>query len=81
MLSVMTYVPDAKTLEPEIQNYRKSAEAIARQIRGWTQSLQDSPIKGQKFLTQESKEEYQGQKSRQAFLEQLEEMAKQSRGF
>ncbi len=81
MLSVMTYLSDTKIVESEIRKYQKSAEVIARQIRGWTQSLQDSPIKGQKYLTQESKEEYQGQKSRQAFLEQLEEMAKKSRGF
>lgn len=81
MLALMDFLPEAKPFSAEIQQYRHAAESITRQIRSWAQSLQDSPIKGQKFLTKQSKEEEQKQKSRQAFLEQLEELAKKSRGF
>ena len=81
MLAMMDFVPNTDAIQKDIIKYRQTVESIARQLRGWAQSLQDSPIKGQKFLTAESREQEQREKSRQAFLEQIEEMAKQSRGF
>jgi four helix bundle protein len=81
MLAMMEFMPYAGNVLQDIQKHRQSVESITRQIRGWAQSLQDSPIKGQKFLTAESREEQQRQKSRQGFLEKVEELAKKSRGF
>ena len=81
MLALLEFLSEAASYKQEIQQHRNTVESITRQIRGWAQSLQDSPIKGQKFLTKQSKEEQQREKSRQAFLEQLEELTKKSRGF
>jgi len=81
MLALLDFLPEAASYKQEILQHRDTVESLTRQIRGWAQSLQDSPIKGQRFLTKQSKEEEQRQKSRQAFLEQLEELAKKSRGF
>lgn len=81
MLAMMDFLPDAETVRSDVQEYKQTVESITRQIRGWAQSLQDSPIKGQKYLTQESREEEQKRKSQQVFLETIEAMTKKSRGF
>jgi len=43
--------------------------------------LQDSGIKGQRYLTKQSKEDEERAKSQEAFLEKVEVMAKKSRRF
>ena len=65
----------------QIDWYKQMAESITRQIRGWAQSLQDSDIKGQRYLTKQSQEDEERAKSQAAFLEKVEVMAKKSRGF
>jgi len=81
MLAMMQMMAEFEDLASQIDWYRKIAESIARQIRGWTQSLQDSDIKGQRYLTQESREMDEQKKSQEAFLEKVEVLAKKSRGF
>lgn len=43
-------------------------ESISRQIRGWTKSLQNSDIQGQRHLNDDSRHRYQLQQRRSAFL-------------
>jgi len=38
-------------LKSQISNLKSLAESCARQLRGWADSLQNSPIKGQRYLT------------------------------
>ena len=46
MLAMMQMMSEFDGLASQIDWYRQMAESIAKQIRGWTQSLQDSDIKG-----------------------------------
>ena len=47
-------------------------EAVSRQIRGWADSLQNSEIRGQRHLNDQTRRDFdQGRRSR-AFLEKLE---------
>jgi hypothetical protein len=39
-------------LKFEISNLKSKAEGISRQLRGWADSLQNSDIKGQRYLSQ-----------------------------
>lgn len=81
MLAVMELMPEFEAIRPQIQIFKKSVESITRQIRGWAQSLQDSNIKGQRYLTEQSRATEAQEKSQQAFLEKLEKMARKSRGL
>src|SRR5439155_18290039 len=40
----------------EISDLKSMAESISRQLRGWADSLQNSEIKGQRYLTEKSRQ-------------------------
>lgn len=81
MLAVMELMPEFEPVRSQIGMFKKSVESVTRQIRGWAQSLQDCDIKGQRYLTEQSRATEVQEKSQQVFLEKLEKMAKKSRGF
>ena len=51
MLCLMECMSAFSDLKSEISNVKSLAETISRQLRGWAQHLQDSPIRGQRHLT------------------------------
>jgi four helix bundle protein len=78
ILSVMDLMPEFNDLKSQISDFKKAAESIARQIRGWADSLQNSDIKGQRYLTQKSKTTYDQNKRARSFLQEIEEINQQS---
>jgi hypothetical protein len=50
---------------------KSQCEQISRQLRGWANSLQNSDIQGQRYLNDQTRQEYAQQKRRTAFQEQL----------
>jgi len=52
------------------------AENISRQLRGWAEKLQDSPIRGQRYLTSKTRGIEQARRDRDEFLQELEAMRK-----
>jgi len=46
MLCVMDRMPAFSELKSEISDLKSQAESISRQLRGWAQHLQDTPIRG-----------------------------------
>jgi len=81
MLAVMELMPEFEAVRQRIGTFKKSVESIARQIRRWAQSLQQSDIKGQRYLTDETRTAREQEESRQAFLEKLEALTRNSQGF
>lgn len=61
-------------LKSETSRLKSKAESISRQLRGWANALQNSPITGQRYLTQRSKRAAQAAKERQEFLDELAEI-------
>jgi hypothetical protein len=53
-----------------------AAEAISRQIRGWTAALQNTPIRGQRYLNENMRAEFVNEKSRRAFFETLKKCSR-----
>lgn len=76
MLCVMERMAAFANLESEISNVKSLAESISRQLRGWAQHLQDSPIRGQRHLTSKTRQVDQARRDRDAFLEELKEITK-----
>jgi len=64
-------LPVFKDFKSEISNLKLEAEGISRQLRAWADSLQNSEIKGQRYLSEREKKLVQSKKEREEFLEML----------
>ncbi len=71
MLLLLERMPKFSNLKPQIPSLKKLAESISRQLRGWADSLQNSEIKGQRYLTDKTRREQQAQKERDDFDAEL----------
>ncbi|MDD5484355.1 MAG: four helix bundle protein [Kiritimatiellae bacterium] len=68
---VLERLPFLAHLKSEILNLKSLAASISRQTAGWAASLQESDIKGQRYLTDQSRTSYNQKQRAAAFLEQL----------
>ncbi len=66
----------AADLKSQISNLKSQAEGISRQLRGWADSLQNSGIKGQRYLDERSQRVSSAKRGRESFLAELEEIRK-----
>jgi four helix bundle protein len=71
MLFLLERMPAFENLKYQISNLKSLAENVSRQLRGWADSLQNSEIKGQRYLTDKTRRASQAARERQEFLEQL----------
>jgi four helix bundle protein len=72
MLHLLERLPLFEHLKSEISNLRSLSESISRQLRGWADSLQNSDIKGQRYLSEAVRKEYDHKRRAAAFWEGLE---------
>jgi four helix bundle protein len=78
MLCVMERMTAFSDLKSGISNLKSHAETISRQLRGWTQHLQDSPIRGQRYLTSKTRQIDQTRRESDEFLQELDELKKRT---
>lgn len=71
MFCLLERLPAFSNLKFEISNLKSPAEEISRQLRGWADSLQNSPIRGQRHLTAKTQRLEQARKDREEFLQEL----------
>ena len=71
MLLLMEGMDGFSDLKSEISNLKLLSEGISRQLRGWSQHLQDTPIRGQRHLTTKSRQSEQARRDRDAFIQEL----------
>jgi len=76
MSSVMDRMAAFSDLKSEISDVKSLAESISRQLRGWAQHLQDTPIRRQRHLTSKSRQLDQARRDRDAFVQELEQIRK-----
>lgn len=63
------HIPD---LTSQIAPLIGRSESVSRQLRGWADSLQNSEIRGQKYLNDAARRDYGSARRAQAFLEKLQ---------
>ncbi len=56
----------------QISDLKSTAESCSRQLRGWADHLQNSDIKGQRHLTEQSRQYYQADKKAEEFKRELQ---------
>lgn len=78
MLCVMERMNAFGNLKSEISNLKSLAEGVSRQLRGWAQRLQDSPILGQRHLTSKTRQIDEARRDREEFVRELKEMTKRN---
>src|ERR1035441_7886042 len=69
MLCMLERLPMFSDLKFEISNLKSLAESIARQLRAWADSLQNSGIKGQRYLNDKTRTADQAKRERDEFLQ------------
>jgi four helix bundle protein len=79
MLILADRLPRFAHLKSEISDLKCVAEGISRQLRAWAGNLQDSPIKGQRHLTKEVRDQQESQTRRENFEKLLEETIRRGR--
>jgi four helix bundle protein len=78
MLCVMERTAEFSDLKSEISNLKSVAECISRQLRGWSQHLQDTPIRGHRHLNSRSRQIDQARRDREEFLQELEQFRRKA---
>lgn len=73
MLGVMERMGDVEPLRPEILQFKSQCERIGKQIFGWTQSLQNSQVPGQRYLNEKSQKEFEQNRRRDEFAKSIKE--------
>lgn len=74
MLLLLDLLPNFANLKSEISNLRSLAADISRQLGAWANSLQNSQIKGLRYMTDKSRNISQAARQREEFLEELRRM-------
>jgi hypothetical protein len=66
-------------LKSDILDLKSTAEGISRQLRAWADSLQNSEIKGQRYLTAKTRHLEKAARERKEFLERLRQIREQNK--
>jgi hypothetical protein len=74
VLCLCERLPGITDLKFEISDLKRRAESISRQLRAWSESLQNTDIRGQRYLTNISRNKTKEARERDEFLKELEEM-------
>ena len=67
ILAVIERMTGFDDLRSQISDLRSRVESISRQIRGWTASLQDTKIQGQRYLNTNTRRTFEQEKKRKEF--------------
>ena len=68
---VILKMPEFADLKSQITVIKDLAESISRQLRGWTDSLQNTDIKGQRYLNDKTRASYESGKRADEFVAKL----------
>ena len=69
MLCLLEHLPAFINFKSEISNLKLLAESISRQLRGWADSVQNSNIKGQRYLIDKIRRAEQAERDREEIME------------
>src|ERR1700730_14080811 len=71
MLCFLERAPGFEDLRSQIPDLKSRSLSISRQLRAWTDSLQNSDIRGQRYLNDKSRRSTKESQEREEFLEEL----------
>ena len=72
LLQRFSGICDLEDLESEINSLKAKAESISKQLGAWTRALQDSGLKGQRYVTEKTRTTAKAARERDEFLKELQ---------
>ena len=79
MLSLLERLPQFDNLKFQISNLKLQAENVSRQLRAWADSLQNSEIRGQRYLTDRDRRRARAKAEREEFMAELRRVQEEAR--
>jgi hypothetical protein len=79
MLCLLERLAHFGHLESQISDLKSLAESISRQLRAWADSLQNSPITGQRYLNEKTRHVEEQKKRAETFLAKLKGVQSKAR--
>lgn len=74
MLCLLERLSDFEDLKFQISNLKSLSEGVSRQLRAWADFLQNTDIRGQRYLTTKTKNRSKEALEREGFLKELDEI-------
>jgi four helix bundle protein len=74
MYCLIERLPEFTDFRSEISDLKSRAESISRQLRAWADSLQNTEIRGTRYLTNQSRRADERRREREEFLAELEQI-------
>jgi four helix bundle protein len=78
ILCLLDRLPWFIKLRPDISSLRAKAESCSRQLRAWVGSLQNSELKGERFVNVKVRRDDRKTREREEFLKELNEIKNRS---
>jgi four helix bundle protein len=78
VLCLCERLPEFADLRSEISDLKLHAEGISRQLRRWADALQNSDIRGQRYLTEKTRSRTRATREREEFMKELEQIRKKN---
>jgi four helix bundle protein len=79
MLCLLERLGAFQNLRFEISNLKLAAEGVSRQIRAWAEPLQNSEIKGQRYLSEKGRRVSREKKDEEDFRKEIEHILEMKR--
>ena len=79
MLLLADRLPDFAHLKSQVSNLKSLAESISRQLRAWADALQNSDVRGQRYLTDQTRGAAERRKRADAFMTNIDRMVDEGR--
>jgi len=74
MFCFLERLPEFIDFRSEISDLKSRGESISRQLRAWCESLQNTEIRGTRYLNEKSRRIEQQRREREEFLAELEQI-------
>jgi hypothetical protein len=72
VLCLCERLPAFSDLRSEISDLKAKGEGVSRQLRAWCNSLQNSDIRGQRYLNERSRKAANAKREREELMKELE---------
>ncbi|MEP6743328.1 MAG: four helix bundle protein [bacterium] len=74
MLCLLEQLPGFDRLRDEVTSLKPKAESCSKQLKAWAESLQNSELKGERYVTDQVRRTDQNSREREEFLKELMEI-------
>ena len=76
MLCLLEKISAFSSLESQILNLKSSSESISKQLGAWVRSLRDTDLKGERYVSEKTRQADIARRGREEFLKELEQIRK-----